>query len=185
MELLLLLVLAVAGALAAGGAYWVWSRQEPEAKEPPPRAWQGETVTPVILGPRNRAPERVAREYVVTQGALLAMNMANADGQISDEEREAIRLFLLEHVTNADAAQAERALVRAEAEVVDASKLDAAIDALRAISSTDQRKLLVELLVHVAQADGIVKPEEVAFMQRIGNALGLSEADVQARIALP
>ena len=78
-----------------------------------------------------------------------------------------------------------RAMEKAESEVVDASKLDAAIDALRAISSTEQRQVLVELLVHVAQADGVVKPEELAFMQRIGNALGLSEADVRARIALP
>jgi uncharacterized tellurite resistance protein B-like protein len=184
MDLLILVVLALIGALAAGGAYWAWSSREEPAREPPSRAWKGDTVTPVILGPRNRAPERVAREYVVTQGALLAMNMARADGQITDEERAAIRQFLLEHVTNHDAAQAQRALEQAESEVLDPAKLEAAIDALRAISSTDQRKVLVELLVHVAQADGVIKPEELAFMKRVGSALGLSEADVRARISL-
>ena len=185
MELVVLLVLAVlgAGAAAAGYAYWV-RRDAPAAKEPPPRAWKGDTVTPVMLGPRNRAPERVARSFVVTQGALLAMNMAHVDGDITENEREAIREFILRFVTSADPALAERALTEAEEGIANSAAVDAAVEALRAISSEEQRQLLVDLLVHVAQADGVVKPQEVAFMQRVGNALGLSEADVKARIAI-
>ncbi|MEZ4315972.1 MAG: TerB family tellurite resistance protein [Myxococcota bacterium] len=185
MELIVLLVVAVLGAALAAGGYAYWVQRSQTAKAPPPRAWKGDTVTPVMLGPRNRAPERVSRGFVASQGALLAMNMANADGHITDEERAAIRAFILEHVTDADEGMADKALHEAEEAVRSEAKVDAAVVAVRAVSSEDQRRLLVELLVHVAQVDGVVKPEEVAFMQRVGNELGLSEADVKARIALP
>jgi len=185
MEIVVLLVLAVVGAGAVAAGYAYWSRREvPVAKEPPPRAWKGDTVTPVMLGPRNRAPERVARSFVVSQGALLAMNMAGVDGEITAPERAAIREFIVRFVTSADAALADRALAEAEAGIANQSAVDDAVEALRATSSEEQRRLLVDLLVHVAQVDGVVKPSEVAFMQRVGNALGLSEADVKARIAL-
>ncbi|MCB9675911.1 MAG: TerB family tellurite resistance protein [Alphaproteobacteria bacterium] len=184
MEWIVLLVVAALAALAAVGGYAYWARQQAQSAAPPPRAWKGDTVTPVILGPRNRAPERVARGFVASQGALLAMNMANADGQITEVERDAIRSFILKHVTNANEMLAEKALQEAEEAILSQAKVDAAVEAVRAVGSEEQRQLLVDLLVHVAQADGQVKPEEVAFMQRVGNELGLSEADVKARIAL-
>lgn len=179
-----LILIGVVLGLAVGVAYVVWSRSRAEPAPPPPRAWKGDTVTPVMLGPRNKAPERVARNFVVSQGTVLAMRMANADGEIKEVEREAIRLFLAQNVSSADPQLTERAISEAEGQVGDEGALAAALEALRAVGSEEQRKLLVELLVHVAQADGVVKAEEVAFMQRIGRQLGLSDDDVKARIAL-
>lgn len=184
MEVLLLIVVVLVGAVGAYGAF-VWARSRASAESvAPPRAWKSDTVTPIMMGPRSKAPERVARSFVATQGALLAARMANADGEIKESERDAIRAFLLEHVTAGDPAVAERALADAEARIHDEVALTSALEGLRAVGSEDQRRVLVELLVHVAQADGIVRPEEEAFMQRVGGQLGLSSDDVRARITL-
>lgn len=182
MEYLILAVVVASGVVGVGAA-WVWITRRPPP-EPPPRAWKSDTVTPIMLGPRNKAPERVARNFVVAQGTLLAIHMAHADGEILEVERDAIRSFLVDHVAEADPSVAARALTEAEAHVGDEVALASALEALRAVGSAEQRMLLVDLLVHVAQADGLVKPEEVAFMQRVGRQLGLSDDDVKARISL-
>lgn len=180
--LLAIAVVAAVGVIAA--LLWMRARNQPDPT-PPPRAWKSDTVTPIMLGPRNKAPERVARNFVVSQGTVLAIRMANADGEIKEVERQAIRAFLADHVSNADPALTERALAEAEGQVSDEGALASALEALRAVGSEEQRRLLVDLLVHVAQSDGVVKDEEIVFMQRIGRQLGLSEEDVRARIAIP
>lgn len=177
----IVVVALVSGAVAA----WFLTRPSGTAPaEPPPRAWKGDTVTPVIQGRRNKAPERVARSFVVGQGALLALRMAEIDGEIKDVERDAVRTFILTHVTHADEALANKALESAEAGLANAIEVERAIEGLRAVSSEEQRELLVDLLVHVAQADAVIHDEEIAFLKQLGGMLGLTDATVEQRIAI-
>jgi uncharacterized tellurite resistance protein B-like protein len=183
MEVLVLLALAVVVCGAVGGAV-LWRRRRIPEKEPPPRAWASETVTPVMMGPRNKAPERVARRFVVDQGALLALKMAAVDGTITDDERAVVRRFVVSESRGLDAREAEAAIARAEGSLDNPIQVENAIEGLRALGSEEQRQLLIELFVDVAQADGAIRDEEVSFMQRVGAQLGLSPDDVKKRIAL-
>lgn len=169
---------------AALVAWFLTRATDATPASPPPRAWKGDTVTPVIQGLRNKAPERVARSFVVGQGALLALRMAEVDGEVVEAEREALMQFILEHVTNADRDAAEQALRNAESGVENAIEVERAIEGLRAVGSEEQRQLLVDLLVHVAQADGRIHEAEVAFLKRIGTMLGIAEAVIEQRISL-
>ncbi len=168
-----------------GAAWWLRMRSRHAHASPPPRAWSSETVTPVMLGPRNKAPERVARRFVIDEGALLALHMAKVDGAICDEEREVVRRFILAEARDLSTEDAERALLRAEHALDNPLRVENAIEGLRALGSEEQRRALVDLLVDVAQADGAIQPEEVVFMERVGAQLGLSPAQVRQRIALP
>lgn len=180
--------LVVAGAsVCLGGVVWFLRERGPKnlSESPPPRAWAGETVTPVMMGPRSKAPERVARRFVIDQGALLALKMASVDGEIVEVEREAVRRFIVAEARDLDAEQAEAALLRAEHGLDNPIQVENAIEGLRALGSEEQRQSLIDLFVAVAQADGEIRDEEVAFMERVGAQLGLSPADVARRIALP
>lgn len=137
-----------------------------------------------MMGPRNKAPERVARRFVVDQGALLALKMAEVDGEISSVERDVVRRFILTEGRDLDPLEADRALARAEGSLDNPIQVENAIEGLRALSSEEQRQLLVDLFVDVAQADGAIRDEEVAFMERVGAQLGLTSDDVKKRIAL-
>lgn len=181
----LVLGIVVVAVVSAAAVAWFMTRGEGESKaEPPPRAWKSDTVTPVIQGLRNKAPERVARSYVVGQGALLALRMAEVDGEIVDAERDALKQFILERITNADEELTDRAVKSAEAGLENAIEVERAIEGLNAVSSEEQRQLLVDLLVHVAQADGVIHEEEIAFLKRIGGMLGIPDAAVEQRIAI-
>ncbi len=175
---------AVLLVIGAGVAVWWSARNAPEVPEPPPSQWKGSKITPMMAGARNKAPERVARDAVMAQAVLLAVEMACADGQVDDEERGAIRQFILDHVTGADDDFAERAIREGFAAQRNTAAVDAAIATVRAVGSEEQRVLILELLVHVAQADGIIHHAERAFMERVGERMGLDLDDVERMIAL-
>ena len=175
---------AVAVLSALVVAWLLTRKQDAPAAVPPPRAWDGDTVTPMIQGRRNKAPERVSRSFVIGQGAILALRMAEVDGEIKESERQAVKQFILTNVTQVDEAMADRAVAQAEAGLKNTIELERAIEGVRAVSSEEQRTLLVDLLVHVAQADGSIHEAEVAFLQRIGGMLGLTDTAVAERIAI-
>ncbi|MBT3223305.1 MAG: hypothetical protein HN348_29885, partial [Proteobacteria bacterium] len=62
--------------------------------------------------------------------------------------------------------------------------VDEAIKEIGDVASEEQMKLVIQLLVFVAQADRVVCPEEKEFMQRIGKGLGLSIDEVDKLIEL-
>lgn len=174
-------VLIVVG---AGVAMWWNAKQEPEAPAPPPNKWKGGKITPMMAGARNKAPERVARESVMIQAVLLAVEMARADGEVPDSERETIRQFILNNVTGADEEFADNAIAKGFDATRNTAAVDSAIATVRAVGSEEQRVLILELLVHVAQADGVIHHAERAFMERIGERMGLGPEEVARLIAL-
>ena len=156
----------------------VW-QQNRVAATPPQHQWKGDKVTPVMLGPRNKAPERAGRRMVMTQGVLLAATMARKDGDVSDAEVETIREFILSHVNGADQEFADTVMRDGLTATVSTAVIDASIETIRAVGSEEQRKLLIQLFVAVAQADGVVDPREEEFMLEIGRRLELADSEVK------
>lgn len=177
-----LLGLAVVAVLVAAGVVFV-VRAQPKPIEPPPRGWKGDKITPAGLGPRSKAPERVARSVVLVEAVLLAVEMARADGDIDPTESDAIRDFIRNHVPEADEALATRVLDEGLGRKATPAKVTAAIETLRAVASEEQRELVLELFVHVARADGRLDEGEIAFMEQIGGELGLQAQAVKGLIA--
>jgi len=177
-----LVLIAVIAAIGFG-IFWV-RRAQPSIPEPPPSPWKGDKITPLMAGARNKAPERVARESIMAQAVLLAVEMACADGDVDDEETAAIRQFILAQVTGADDDFADKALRDGFAAQRNTAAVDAAIETVRAVGSEEQRLLILGLLVHVAQADGRIHDAERKFMARVGQRMGLAMADVERMISL-
>ena len=162
-----------------------WQRRKDMAYEIPSRKWRGESITPVGAGPRNKAPERVARGPILTQAVVLAVEMARADGQVDGTETEAIRAFILNNVTSADSRFAEMVVSAGLECTRQETTIEAAIDTIRAFGSSEQQMLIVELLVSVAQADGLIHPGEKEFIARVGVGLGIDESIVVGLLEPP
>jgi uncharacterized tellurite resistance protein B-like protein len=178
------ITLAVLVAIGAGVAVWRRAGSEPEPPEPPPSQWKGGKITPMMAGARNKAPERVSRDAIMAQAVLLAAEMATSDGKVEDDEKDAIRQFILDNVTDADEAFAETAMRKGFDAQRNTAAVDAAIATIRAVGSAEQRVLILELLVHVAQADGVIHHAERAFMERVGERMGLDTDEVERMISL-
>lgn len=167
---------------------WAWQRHvTPRA---PPTGWLGESITPAALGPRSKAPERVAQTTVLTQGVVLACEMARADGEVDETERRSIRNFIMKNVGNADKEYAA-AVMREGLEGAGSGEeaVKQAIGTLHGVASHEQRELIMRLLVHVAQADGVIHAGEMAFMESVCSSLGLEAnqvwSDDEAEIGPP
>lgn len=155
----------------------------PRTPAPPPGRWNTDAITPAGAVPRERVVERVGRQGVLTQGVVLACEMARADGTVLDVERDAIRTFLLTHVPDADDALATRILRDGLEAPLSEDSFRNAVDTIRALATEEQRHLVLELLVHVAHVDGDLHGNERSFMSKVGVALDLADADVQALLA--
>ncbi len=165
--------------IGVGVALGIWVQQQRAEAKPPPRGWKGDKITPVMLGPRNKAPERAGRRMVMTQAVLLAATMARKDGNVTEEEKAAIQAFILAQVTGADQDFATSVMRDGLTATVSSAVSDAAIETVRAVGSEEQKQLVIALLVAVAKADGKIHPQEVSFMNEVGGRLGIDEATVK------
>ncbi|MBT3222929.1 MAG: TerB family tellurite resistance protein [Proteobacteria bacterium] len=154
-------------------------REKTAFEDPPAQRWQHDRITPLALGPRNRVAERVARGPILTQAVLVAVEMARADGQVDPEEKDAIRSFILNNVTDADDAFVELVMKEGFGREHTKEEVEKAIETIRAVGSEEQRRLIVQLLAHVAGVDGRISPEEEAFMEQVGGKFGLSSDAVK------
>ncbi len=176
-------LVAVGIVVIIGGVVVLALRRNAKAPSAPPGNWKTDAITPAGAEPRGRVLERVSRQGVLTQGVVVACEMAHADGAFDDSEASTIRAFILSHVPGADDAFADRILRDALAERISEDSLDSAIETIRALGSKEQHRMIVELLVEVAHADGTVHDGEMAFMTRVGTNLGLSAPDVRQLLA--
>ena len=132
----------------------------------------------------DRAKQQHSRNVVVSNAVLLAVEMARVDGFIAPKEMDGIHDFIVEHVKRADQAYAANMMRRGIDKPAGHAAVDSAIKEISEVASEEQTRLVIQLLVYVAQADGIVCPEEKEFMQRIGKGLGLSVDEVDKLIEL-
>ena len=174
---LLLLVIVTLGVVAGLILYF---RSEPAPLGEPERdGWTDGRITPLAMGPRNRVAERVARGPVLTQAVMVAVQMARADGHVSTAEEDAIRSFIVDHVTDADSDFAKRVMEEGFHRLHSEAEVDEAVDTIRAVASEEQRRLIIQLLAHVACVDGSIDEGERRFMERVGNRMGLSPSSVE------
>lgn len=170
----LLLVMVV---LSAWGLWLSQTRAQRHLPPPPPPptdTWSESKSTPAALGPRSRASERVARESVFTQGVVLAVGMAHADGTVSDGEIEAIRSYITEHFSEFDEALAKKVVDGALAQAPGEAPTDHAIETIRAFASPDQRRAIIGMLQAVAHQDGELAQSEQALLDRVTDALEMT-----------
>lgn len=164
MEGQLFATLATVAAACLAGLHVYQTNRIPMVRAP--HGWNPESeATPTI--------ERVARGPVLSQAVLLACEMARTDGDIDATEREAIRTFLLERVQDADESFAERVCAEGLSGSSREDAVDAAISTIRAVGSAPLRRMVLELLLYVAHADGKIHPNEARFMIRVGMGIGL------------
>ena len=121
------------------------------------------------------AAPRVGRLEVAA--AALLVEMARADGEVSDKERAAIlRLVRTRFGLSAEDAEDLVALAEHRHDQVFSDWIFT--ETIRARFSRDERIELVRHLYEIALADEVLTAHEAAVIARIGEHLGLSAADI-------
>lgn len=115
---------------------------------------------------------------------VLSSYIINADGKIMHSEMEVVRNCLRQNFGEAAKQQGEQILLKlfeqqkrigmAEYRTV----IQDSCHQIRANMMYEQRLQLLNFLVIIAQADGIVTPEEVAALKEVAVHMGLTEEDV-------
>lgn len=118
------------------------------------------------------------RRYVAAFAYLLG-RVANADGVISEEEREGMAV-IVERVGGLTETQADLALEIAhrQNELFGATENFLVAREFRTISNRDQRQRLLECLIEVAVADGTISNDEENEIGFIGAEIGFSRREV-------
>lgn len=135
---------------------------------------KGEALSSVF--DRLRAPPERSVAFTIAVIALGA-KMAKADGQVTRDEVSAFRQVF--HIAPQDEAQAARVFNLARQDV---AGFEEYAQKIRAMFDQTEGPLcdLLEGLFFIAMADGTYHPREDAFLARVGQIFGLSEAQFAA-----
>lgn len=121
---------------------------------------------------------------------VLSSYIINADGKIMHSEMEVVRKFLRQNFGEAAKQQGEEILLKLfeQQKVLGMAQYRSVIqDSCHQIRSNmlyEQRLQLLNFLVIIAQADGIVVPAEIAALKEVAIHMGLSEEDVDQMLNL-
>jgi uncharacterized tellurite resistance protein B-like protein len=108
--------------------------------------------------------------------AALLVHVAGADGIIAENERRRL-IALVEAHYGLDAADADSLIAVAQEEDKEAVDLSDFTAGLRRALDPDHRKAVLEMLWDVACADGTIHEFEDSLILRIGDLLGVSQAE--------
>jgi uncharacterized tellurite resistance protein B-like protein len=97
--------------------------------------------------------------------------LVSTDGEFSDAERS----FLDKVLTEFEIPESEWDAIFPLLE------FDEATDAIAALASPVQQTAF-SLLLEAARADGVVAPEEVTYLEAVGEAMGMDAAELEARL---
>ncbi len=115
---------------------------------------------------------------------VLSSYIINADGKIMHSEMEVVRRFLRQNFGETAKQQGEQILLKLfeQQKRIGMTEYRTVIqDSCHQIRSNmlyEQRLQLLNFLVIIAQADGVVSPEEIAALKEVAVHLGLTEEDV-------
>lgn len=115
---------------------------------------------------------------------VLSSYIINADGKIMHSEMEVVRRFLRQNFGEAAKQQGEQILLKLfeqQKRIGMAEYRTVIQDSCHQIRSNmmyEQRLQLLNFLVIIAQADGVVSPEEITALKEVAVHMGLSEEDV-------
>lgn len=121
---------------------------------------------------------------------VLSSYVINADGKIMHSEMEVVRRFLKQNFGEAAKQQGESILLKLfeQQKRIGMEQYRSVIqDSCRQIRSNmlyEQRLQLLNFLVIIAQADGVVVPEEIKALQEVAYYMGLSAEDVEQMLNL-
>lgn len=116
--------------------------------------------------------------------ALLLLELARANFEIADEETAEIRRLLAERYQLDDAAL-DALLAEAQFGAQKSVSLHTYLQALNQRLDADGKRALIEMLWHVAYADGVLDKHEEHLLRRLADLLYIPMADyLQARFAV-
>ena len=121
---------------------------------------------------------------------VLSSYIINADGKIMHSEMELVRRFLRQNFGEEASQQGNSILLKLfeqQKRIGMAEYRTVIQDSCHQIRSNmlyEQRLQLLNFLVMIAQADGVVSPEEVIALKEVAIHLGLSEEDVEQMLNL-
>lgn len=121
---------------------------------------------------------------------VLSSYIINADGKIMHSEMELVRRFLRQNFGEEASQQGNSILLKLfeqQKRIGMAEYRTVIQDSCHQIRSNmlyEQRLQLLNFLVMIAQADGIVSPEEILALKEVAIHLGLSEEDVEQMLNL-
>lgn len=121
---------------------------------------------------------------------VLASYIINADGKIMHSEMEIVRRFLRQNFGEAAKQQGEEILLKLFAQqkrlgmATYRSVIQDSCHQIRSNMMYEQRLQLLNFLVLIAQADGIVVSEEVSALKEVAIHMGLTEEDVEQMLNL-
>lgn len=121
---------------------------------------------------------------------VLSSYIINADGKIMHSEMEVVRRFLRQNFGETAKQQGEQILLKLfeQQKRIGMDEYRTVIqDSCHQIRSNmlyEQRLQLLNFLVIIAQADGVVSPEEVFALKEVAVHIGLTEEDVEQMLNL-
>ncbi len=121
---------------------------------------------------------------------VLSSYIINADGKVMHSEMELVRRFLRQNFGEAAQQQGEEILLKLfdqQKRMGMAEYRTVIYDSCRQISSSmlyEQRLQLLSFLVMIAQADGVVVPEEMQALKEVAVHMGLSADDVDQMLGM-
>ncbi|MDH3205204.1 MAG: TerB family tellurite resistance protein [Gemmatimonadota bacterium] len=128
----------------------------------------GSSMSPPAAGAESAA----AREDIQLAACALLLEIAHADSEFSDEERQHVELAMRRHFDMAGP-EAERLLQLAEAERVQAVDLWQFTRLIANGYSVGQKMVLAEIMWGLVYADGELKAKEDYLMRKIFSLLRL------------
>jgi tellurite resistance protein len=118
-------------------------------------------------------PSHATVQAMATACAMIAC----ADGNVADKERRSFLRFLHHHgiLERHGRARCLAAFNKAlgEASLLDLDEICEAADQFSAVAGTHAAPLVAHAAAHVALADGITWPQEIALLEVIRNRIGL------------
>lgn len=121
---------------------------------------------------------------------VLSSYIINADGKIMHSEMEMVRRFLRQNFGEAASQQGEEILLKLFEQQKQMgmqqyrSVIQDSCHQIRANMMYEQRLQLLNFLVMIAQADGIVNPQEIQALKEMASHMGLSAEDVDQMLNL-
>jgi DnaJ like chaperone protein len=121
---------------------------------------------------------------------VLSSYIIRADGKVMHSEMELVRRFLRTNFGERAVSQGEEILLRLfdeqkrMGEGAFRSAIQNACGDIRANMSSAQRLQLLDFLVMIAKADGVIAPQEVEALRFVTASLGLSNADLDSMLNL-
>lgn len=146
-------------------------------------------TVPVTAPPRANT-DRVERNSFLFSLLVLASYIIRADGKVMHSEMEFVRKFLRANFGERAVSQGEEILLRLFEEQkrrgdgAFRAAIQSACGDMRANMTAAQRLQLLDFLVMIAKADGVMAPQEVDALRFVTTALGLSMADLDSMLNL-